>query len=96
MPGIRHCKPRETDGKADRGEKIRLRSIAIEAEEGLKNYRVGTWAIAAPLFDFFAPDLLHRSFTVLRCVLIGCTDVVLCCDVDLLIACIGSEGPFVV
>jgi hypothetical protein len=59
------------------------------------NYRVGTWAIAAPLFDFFAPDWLHRSCAVIRCVLIGFTDVVLRCDVDLLIGCIGSEGSFV-
>jgi hypothetical protein len=62
--------------------------------EGLENYRVGTWAIAALLFDFLAPDWLHRSCAVFRCVLIGCTDVVLCCDVGLLSGCIGSEGPF--
>ena len=38
--------------------------------------------------------VLHRCFGVSRCVLIGCKDVVLCCDVDLLIGCIGSEGSF--
>jgi hypothetical protein len=40
---------------------------------------------AAPLFDFLAPDWLHRKCAVFRCVLIGCADVLLCCDVDLLI-----------
>jgi hypothetical protein len=33
--------------------------------------------IAVLLFDFLAPDLLHRSFAVFRCVLIGFTDAVL-------------------
>jgi hypothetical protein len=53
------------------------------------------WAIAAPLFDFLATDWLHRSFAVFRCVLIGFTDSVLCCNVDLLIGCKGSERSFV-
>jgi hypothetical protein len=33
MPGIRHWKPRKADREVDRGEQIRLRSIAIEAGE---------------------------------------------------------------
>jgi hypothetical protein len=51
--------------------------------------------IAVLLFDFLAPDWLHRSFAVFRCFLIGFTEVVLCCDVDLLIGCIGSKCSFV-
>jgi hypothetical protein len=47
------------------------------------------------MFDFLAPDWLHSSCALFRVVLIGCTDVVLCCDVDLLIGWIGSEGSFV-
>jgi hypothetical protein len=62
---------------------------------GPKDQRVGTWAIAAPLFDLLAPDWLYVCFAVFRCVLIGYTDVVLCCDVHLLIGCTGAEGSFV-
>jgi hypothetical protein len=45
MPGIRHWKPRESDREADRGEQIRLRSIAIEAGEVLKTIAADLVAI---------------------------------------------------
>jgi hypothetical protein len=56
--------------------------------------RVGKWAIAAPLFDFLAPDWLHKNSAVFRCALIGFKDDLMCCDVLFLIGCAGAEGSF--
>jgi len=78
-------------------EKSAVAAAAIAASQGQNEIKQRR-RTAALLFDFPAPDWLHRSCDVFRCVLIGCTDVcdvVPCCDVDLLIGCMGSEDSFV-
>jgi hypothetical protein len=67
MPGIRHWKTREADGEADRGEEIRLRSIAIEAGEVLKTIE--------------SERGRSRRHCMIFSLLIGYTEVVLCSTV---------------
>jgi hypothetical protein len=95
MPEIRHWKPREADGEADRGEQIRLRSIAIKAGEVLKTIAAERGRSRRHCLIFPLLIGCTEVCAVFRCVLIGCTDVALCCDVDLPIGCIGSECSFV-
>jgi hypothetical protein len=80
--------------KADKAKQFLSRYSTIEAGVALKT-NVSERGRSRHHRLIFRFDWLHRSCAVFRCVLIGCTDAVLYCDVDLLIGCVGSECSFV-
>jgi hypothetical protein len=90
-----HWKPSGGIEEADKAKQFLIRYSTIEAGAALKTNASERGRSRRHCLIFSFPDWLHRSCAVFRFVLIGCTDAVLCCDADLLIGCVGSEGSFV-